>query len=70
MKEIVINELEEAAERYRPPPEWTEDEIRTMRTYYGRVPMTKLRKFVRHSDMKIHQKADELGLKRVQVTTG
>jgi hypothetical protein len=64
MNEIIIPELEQAAENYRPRGQWSDDEIAILKRYYGRVPITKLRDHVRHSVDACHRMAKELGLKK------
>lgn len=62
MNEIIIPELEQAAENYRPRGQWSDREIAILKRYYGRVPITKLRDYVHHSIDACHRKAGQLGL--------
>jgi len=59
--DIVIPELEEAAATFHPYHTWTPEEHAILKKYYGRVPVTRLTKFVRHSVDAIHREASRLG---------
>lgn len=59
--EIVIPELDEAAARYV-PYEWSDEQIAVLKTYWRKVPVSLLEKYVHHSVATIDRKAADLGL--------
>jgi len=64
-QEIVIPELEEAARHFTPKNrDYTENEIATIKKYYGRVPTAKLAHYLKRSVTGIQQQAVRLGISR------
>lgn len=55
--------LEQASKHYHNPHSWTDEEIKKLKTFYGRVPKKMLQAEINHGWETIKQKACELGLK-------
>jgi hypothetical protein len=61
---IVIPELEEAVENYKPYKySWSPEDVQVLERYYGWVPLQKLIEYFHRSGPSIHKKARELGLR-------
>jgi len=59
---MIIPELEEIAATYQPKGIWTPEDVAVLRTYYGRVPTSKLAVYLKRKHSSITNKAQELGL--------
>ena len=66
-KPLVIPELEEFLSMgFRPINNWTDDEVRILCRYYGRVPMKLLQKHIKRTENAIQKMAKKLELTHPQ----
>jgi hypothetical protein len=60
---IVIPELEEAMKTYKPHGSWSDEDVRAIKTYYGKVPTSLLATTIHHTVDSIHKYAETHGIK-------
>lgn len=66
-KPLVIPELEKIlSSGFRVVPTWTDDEVRILCRYYGRVPTKMLQKYIKRSESAIQKMAKKLELTHPQ----
>jgi hypothetical protein len=55
--------LEELSKTYTPVRKWTEEQVATVKRYYGRVSLEALARVVKHNPSAIRKKVQELGIR-------
>jgi hypothetical protein len=61
--DIIIPELEEAAENYKPKLVWTETDLAVLKKYYGKVSTARLAAYLHRTGTSVQQKAVLMNLK-------